>query len=182
MLRIMKSPRLSTVIAAVLVLTAVIIATLVAETKNSSVNAMSLAQNANSQNSNTNTNSAAPQKPKGTSRSDKAKKGEAGGTDTNIKTARSANSPSAEQAAPQAKGGPKSRATACRFHVDNRTPFTIDIYTDGDFRGSVGPWDDVYGYVEYGAALYARADFADGTFLYWKRTAGACPMTWTLLR
>jgi hypothetical protein len=114
-------------------------------------------------------------------RGDKAQKGEAGGTDTNIKTPRAANNQGAAGSpAPAAKGGPKSRATACSFHVDNRTPYYIDIYTNGNYRGTVAPWDDLYGYVEYGAALYGRAEFEDGTFLYWRRSSASCPMTWIL--
>ena len=114
-----------------------------------------------------------------------AEKGAAGGTDTNIKTARSSNAKNgaaSEPAAPPAKGGPKSRASMCRFHVDNSTPYTIDVYTDGDYRGTAAPWDDLYGWVEYGATLYARADFDDGTYLYWRGTANSCPKTWTLVR
>jgi hypothetical protein len=145
--------------------------------------AVSAPQNANSSTT-TNTNTAPKPKQVGSVRKDKAKQGEAGGTDANIKTARStanAKESAGAQVAPQAKGGPKSRATVCRFHVDNRTRYSIDIYTDGNYRGSVGPWDDVFGYVEYGASLYARADFDDGTFVFWRRTATGCPMTWTLV-
>ena len=113
-------------------------------------------------------------------RGDKAQIGQAGSADTNIKMQRTPNSKNASAPAPQAKGGPKSRAELCRFHVDNRTAYTIDVYTDGDYRGSVGPWDDVYGWIEDGASLYARADFDDGTYKYWNRRASYCPMTWIL--
>jgi len=116
------------------------------------------------------------------SQGQKPQTGQAGGTDTNIKTARGANAKNAAVPAPEAKGGPKSRATVCRIHVDNRTPFVIDIYADGEFRGTAAPWDDLYGWVETGARLYARADFDDGTYLYWNGVVNSCPKTWTLIR
>ena len=130
---------------------------------------------------NTNANTAPKKQSRPRARGDKAQKGEAGGTDANIKTPRAPNTQGgAANPAPAAKGGPKSRATACRFHLDNRTPYSIDIYTDGSYRGTAAPWDDLYGWVEYGADLYAKAPFIDGTFLYWHRPATSCPMTWIL--
>lgn len=112
----------------------------------------------------------------------KPQTGQAGTPDTNIKTARGANSKNASVPAPQAKGGPKSRAAGCRIHVDNRTALVIDIFVDGEYRGTAAPWDDLYGWVESGARLYARADFDDGTYLYWNGAVNSCPKTWTLIR
>jgi hypothetical protein len=91
-------------------------------------------------------------------------RGEAGAADPNIKHDRAANDPSNKIPAPAAKGGTKTRSGACRIHIDNRTDLYIDIYTDGNFRGTISPWDDMYGYVGCGnTVFYGRATFTDGS-------------------
>jgi len=75
----------------------------------------------------------------------------------------------AAMAAPPSKGGPKTRgAMSGTLHVDNRTPYIIRIYVDGDYVGNVGRYGDSYGY--YGCStrtLYARAYFDDGSVTSW---------------
>jgi hypothetical protein len=69
-----------------------------------------------------------------------------GGTDNNIKHGRQLNDRDATTLeAPPQKGGPKTRGPSCRIHIDNRTPWYVDIYTDGDYRGQVSSWGDSYG-------------------------------------
>ncbi len=92
------------------------------------------------------------------------------GRDTHIKTPRGANDPAAKVDRPPSKGG-RSRGLASRygtFHADNRTAWYIDVYLDGDFRGTVGPYGDLYREVIAGETeFYARAEFRDGTVKKW---------------
>lgn len=46
-----------------------------------------------------------------------------------------------------------SRGVACQVHFDNYTGLYIKIYVDGDFKGTLAPWDD--GYVTVGSG-YTR--------------------------
>src|SRR5450755_2563494 len=74
----------------------------------------------------------------------------AGAKDENVKKDRQANDPQAKVEAPPDKGGPKTRSAACHIHIDNRTKWYVDVYTDGDYRGEVSPWGDSTGYVGCG--------------------------------
>jgi hypothetical protein len=95
-------------------------------------------------------------------------RGDAKAADPNIKHDRAANDPNAKIEAPAAKGGPKSRQSACRIHIDNRTGLYIDIFTDGNYRGQISPWDDSYAYVGCGGTtFYGRATFSDGSVRTW---------------
>ena len=95
-------------------------------------------------------------------------RGESGAKDENIKQDRAANDPNAKMEAPPEKGGPKTRQAACRVHIDNRTPWYIDVYTDGNYRGQVSPYGDSYGWVGCGGTvLYGRATFTDGSVKTW---------------
>jgi hypothetical protein len=95
-------------------------------------------------------------------------RGEAGAKDENIKKDRQPNDPQAKAVAPPEKGGPKTRSAACHIHMDNRTPWYIDIYTDGDYRGQVSPYGDSTGYVGCGnTTFYGRATFTDGSTKTW---------------
>lgn len=92
----------------------------------------------------------------------------AGGKDENIKQDKQANDPNAKAQAPPDKGGPKTRQGVCAVHVDNRTQWSIDVYFDGSYRGTVGPWGDSIGAVGCGnTTLYARALFVGGEVLDW---------------
>jgi hypothetical protein len=105
-----------------------------------------------------------------TSATTKAQKtrGESGAKDENIKQDRAPNDPNSKMEAPADKGGPKTRGGACRIHIDNRTPWYIDIYTDGSYRGQVSPFGDSYGYVGCGDTnFYGRATFTDGSTRVW---------------
>lgn len=97
------------------------------------------------------------------------KKGRGAATaDANIKTHRAANDPAASMPAPALKSGEKAATVGCVVHIDNRTTLNIDVYLDGDFRGTVGPWGDLYRTVICGGTrFYARADFTDGSYSSW---------------
>ena len=96
-------------------------------------------------------------------------RGGAGEKDDNIKQDRAPNDPNAKTEAPPDKGGAKSRQYAsCQIHIDNRTPWYVDIYTDGNYRGQISPWGDSYGYVGCGGTVfYGRATFTDGSVRTW---------------
>src|SRR6266849_922485 len=67
------------------------------------------------------------------------------GQDPNIKTDRAPNPVNGPgEVAPPSKGGPRTRGYLSTVHVDNHTRWYIDIYLDGDFRGTVPPWGDLY--------------------------------------
>lgn len=52
--------------------------------------------------------------------------------------------------------------------IDNYTNFTIDIYVDGNYRGTIAAWDKRTTWAVPGnTKLYAKATFDDGTYYYW---------------
>jgi hypothetical protein len=100
----------------------------------------------------------------------KAAKGRGAGADANVKAdTLPGNQTGKTVPAPPSKGGAKTRgAMSGTLHVDNRTPWIIRIYVDGDYVGNVSRYGDSYGY--YGCSvrtLYARALFTDGSSLSW---------------
>ena len=100
----------------------------------------------------------------------KGAKSRGGGADANVKSdSLPANKAGATVPVPPSKGGPKTRGSMSgTLHVDNRTPYIIRIYVDGDYVGNVSRFGDSYGY--YGCsvrALYARAYFDDGSTISW---------------
>ena len=98
-------------------------------------------------------------------------RGATGEKDENIKHDRTANDPNAKVEAPPEKGGPKTRQASCRIHIDNRTPWIVDIYTDGDYRGEISRYGDSYGWVGCGnTTFYGRATFTDGSVKVWGPT------------
>jgi hypothetical protein len=109
-----------------------------------------------------------------------------GTSDQNIKTAKAANAKGRTIAAPVKKGGTRSRGSdLCEILADNRTGLYVDLYTDGVYRGTVSPYGDLGGWVECGRRiLYARADFDDGTYVYWGPIAASVtgPFLWTISR
>jgi hypothetical protein len=111
----------------------------------------------------------AEQHPKSATTKGATSRGGAGEKDDNVKQDRAPNDPSAKTEAPPQKGGAKTRQYAsCQVHIDNHTPWYIDIYTDGDYRGQVSPWGDSYGYVGCGGtAFYGRATFIDRSVKTW---------------
>jgi hypothetical protein len=109
-------------------------------------------------------------------------RGDANAKDENIKHDSAPNDPNAKIEAPPEKGGPKTRGGACRVHVDNRTPYYIAIYTDGDYRGQVSPYGDSYGWVGCGnTILYGRATFSDNSSRSWGPNAYYIDGTFTWL-
>jgi hypothetical protein len=119
----------------------------------------------------------------------KAEKGR-GGEDPNVKSATRVNDPKApEPPAPAAKGGekPRGQISTCDVHVDNRTPWYIQIYVDGNYSGMMSPYGDLYTRAIAGPTLlYARATFTDGSVLTWGPRKVPCPAwteyTWKLTR
>jgi hypothetical protein len=107
---------------------------------------------------------------------EKAKSGPQG-ADSNIKSDSDKNNPHAQSPAPPEKGG-KSRGIGprpCGIHVDNRTPWIIRVYVDGNYRGAVNSYGDIAGITGDGpTALYAVAIFEDGSTKVWGPHAFIC--------
>ena len=52
--------------------------------------------------------------------------------------------------------------------IDNYTGYSIDIYVDGSFRGTIAPYDKKVTWAVPGnTSLYGKAVFDDGSYLYW---------------
>jgi hypothetical protein len=99
-------------------------------------------------------------------------RGDSNAKDENIKNDRAPNDPNAKIEAPPEKGGPKTRQASCHVHIDNRTPYYAEIYTDGSYRGEISPWGDLTGYVGCGnTRFYARAFFRGGGMKVWGPSA-----------
>jgi hypothetical protein len=67
--------------------------------------------------------------------------------------------------------------------VDNYTGYSIDIYVDGSYRGTIAPYDKKVTWAVPGTTrLYAKAVFDDGSYLYWGPTVTytGYEYTWTL--
>ncbi|HUR65414.1 MAG TPA: hypothetical protein VMZ03_03615 [Chitinophagaceae bacterium] len=67
--------------------------------------------------------------------------------------------------------------------VDNWTGYYIDIYVNGNYRGTVSPYDKRVTWAIPGTnTLYAKAVFNDGSYLYWgpKVTYTGYSYTWKL--
>lgn len=90
----------------------------------------------------------------------KAEKGKPGEKDENIKEEFSANDP--DQEIEKARGG-------CGVHFRNHTPWTIKVYANGHYRGTVYGYStlSVYTSCKVRLVLYGRADFTNGTYLKW---------------
>lgn len=93
------------------------------------------------------------------------------GSDPNVKDESMVNSQNQEAAGPANKdagGATRGAAGVCRVKVDNWTPWKIQIFVDGTFRGMVSPWGDGVTYTGAGPTrVYARAVFDDGSALNW---------------
>lgn len=67
--------------------------------------------------------------------------------------------------------------------VSNLTGYTIDVYVDGNYRGTIAPYDRrVTWAVPGNTVLYAKAPFSDGSYYYWGPTTvkTGYQYTWTL--
>src|SRR5258708_5974349 len=52
--------------------------------------------------------------------------------------------------------------------IDNYTGYSIDVYVDGSFRGTIAPYDKKVTWAVPGNnRLYGKAVFDDGSYLYW---------------
>jgi len=118
--------------------------------------------------------------------STKGVKGAAVAKDPNVNTTNMMNSDHPNIAAPEKKGGPKSRGLGgtCDIHVDNHTPYYVQFYFNGNPAGVLGPWGDLYPNITQGnAQLYARAVFSNGQVMTFGPRALTCTgsdFTWTL--
>jgi hypothetical protein len=84
--------------------------------------------------------------------------------DQNIKGHGFTNNPADEMPAPVAKGGPATRGETCHLHVNNVTPWIIQLFVDGSPVGAVSPWGDAYGTYSSGPRMfYGVATFSDGS-------------------
>lgn len=104
--------------------------------------------------------------------------GERGGTDPNIKQDSSVNNANAEFVGPKDKAGSgntRGSAGVCKVVLDNRTKLIVKIYVDGTYRGTMSPYGDSVTYTGSGLTrVYARADFDDGSYVYWGPTDYTC--------
>jgi hypothetical protein len=93
----------------------------------------------------------------------------AAATDENIKTQRAPNAlTGAAIAAPANKGGERTRGGSSVVHLDNWTNYYIDLYVNGGFCATSGPWGDAYCLVSSGSVvLYGKAPFPDGSAITW---------------
>jgi hypothetical protein len=113
-------------------------------------------------------------------------KGQASAKDSNIVSNKMTNSVNQKVTAPEKKGGPKSRGAygTCDIHVDNRTPYYLTFYFNGNVAGSIGPWGDLYPNMTQGfGTFYGRAVFDDGSVLTFGPRDYQCngtDFTWTL--
>ena len=86
------------------------------------------------------------------------------GADPHIKQKEAKNNAKKKVEAPTAKGGTQ-RGADHLLHVDNRTPWKIVIYIDGENVGSVSEWGDSYGSYSGTHSVYGVAYFEDGSKL-----------------
>ena len=120
--------------------------------------------------------------PKGKPKIVKTKAAENRGTrtDENIKHADGKNTLTGGPAAPPDKGGKKTRGAGGYTTIDNWTPWYIKVYANGDYMGTLGPWEKKWTYTgDQCPNLYARADFDDGTWKFWGPSQ-ICNDTWEL--
>jgi hypothetical protein len=67
--------------------------------------------------------------------------------------------------------------------IDNWSGYYVDIYVNGNYRGTVAPYDKRVTWAIPGTnTLYAKALFDDGSYIYWgpKTTATGYEYTWKL--
>src|SRR5258705_5455861 len=85
------------------------------------------------------------------------------GADPNIKSDKETNDPSSDMAAPENKGGAKTRGGGyCEVRFDNRSRWFVKLYVDGTYRGTLSPYGDSVAYTLPGGTRgYGPADFDD---------------------
>lgn len=106
--------------------------------------------------------------------------------DPNVKVATGVNDPAKDMPAPARKGGQKTRGMACYVNFDNYTPWYVEAFVDGTYRGTVAPYGDLDTVTGDGpTTIYARARFTDGSMKYWGPRTGNCvndSFVWSLYR
>jgi hypothetical protein len=98
----------------------------------------------------------------------KSQKARGDAPDPNVKSkVDGVNAPDAQIKLPPSKGGEAQRGI-CQAHFDNRTPWFLQCFVDGDYRGTVPPGGDLWPAAGSGdTVLYARALFTDGSVRTW---------------
>jgi hypothetical protein len=94
-----------------------------------------------------------------------------------------ANNTKGKPAAPTSTRGDVYGADYSDVVVDNWTGYYVDIYVNGNYRGTISPYDKKVTWAIPGTnTLYAKATFNDGTYLYWgpKVTYTGYQYTWKL--
>lgn len=95
----------------------------------------------------------------------KSEKGSGTADDKNVTATRTQNSKTSKSTRTTSRG---SGQRTCNIDLNNETGYVIDIYIDGRYRGTMGEFDSNYTTTGSGATrLYARAEFSDGSYLYW---------------
>lgn len=94
-----------------------------------------------------------------------------GTTDANITQKRGMNSMNKKDKGMTRGTGQKT----CTVYLTNNTDYEIDIYIDGKYRGTTGESGTTYATTGSGSTrVYARADFEDGSYLYWGPSNYTC--------
>jgi hypothetical protein len=103
-------------------------------------------------------------------------------SDRNIKIDRQATPTSVRTQGPQARGGARTRGAWGQVHVESHSGYFLDIYVDGDYAGTVGPYADLTAWATAGGhTLYGRAFGADWSWGPWQFTVPAgATYTWRL--
>lgn len=71
----------------------------------------------------------------------------------------------------------ETRGESCTVYINNNTGYTIDIYVDGNYKGTVGSYSSGYTYAIPGSTkLYAQS--VGGT-MYWGPTTVDCQYSYT---
>jgi hypothetical protein len=106
----------------------------------------------------------------------KATKPTTRGEDPNVKNDTETNDPNSQLAAPEQKGGAKTRGGgSCEVRFDNRTKWFVKLYVDGSYRGTISPYGDGVAYTGAGPTkVYGRAEFNNGDYLYWGPNEYSC--------
>lgn len=82
------------------------------------------------------------------------------GADPNIKTEK----PSGDVVVPKERG-PVYGDNYCDVNLENHSGYSIDIYIDGDYRGTIGPWENRVSWAIPGKTiLYGKSI---GGTVYW---------------
>ena len=74
-----------------------------------------------------------------------------------------------------AKGSGARGAAVCGVFWDNYTNLYIKVFVDGEYEGTVAPMGELQTYaIAGGTRLYARADYTDGSSVYWGPDTFSC--------